>query len=60
MYQISREPVPITLSGLPLELQIQILSLLEWDEVLHTRQVSLTAKMTFVLGPITRFYLLDL
>jgi len=58
--EISREPVPITLLGLPLELQIQILSLLEWDEVLRTRQVSLAAKMKFVLGPMASFYLLDL
>ena len=39
--QTPRKPLPITLSNLPLELQIHILSLLEWDEVLRARLVGL-------------------
>jgi hypothetical protein len=39
MYQTPKRPVQIKLSSLPLELQIQILSLLEWDDVLRARQV---------------------
>jgi hypothetical protein len=41
--------VPIKLSDLPLELQIQILSLLEWDDVLRARQVGHSLKIRIFL-----------
>jgi hypothetical protein len=52
MYQKPRKPVPITLARLPLELQIQILSHLQWDEVLRARQVSLYEIRTVILAQI--------
>jgi hypothetical protein len=39
MYQTPKKPLPIKLSDLPLELLINILSLLDWDDVLRARQV---------------------
>jgi hypothetical protein len=49
MYQTPKKPVPIKLSDLPLELQIHILSLLEWGDVLRARQVGQSLKTRIFL-----------